>query len=571
LNNFIKKIKVLLNRESQKQLAYLALFSIIISIIETVGISAIMPFIDVSTNFQIIHENKYYSNIYNFFEFDSEIDFAISFGLVLFCFYLFRGVANILYNYRMTHFSHTLYTLITQKLFRKYLSMQYQDYSAKNSSLLTKNIITEASLSTNVISAVLLMVSEFFVIFFLYTLMLFVNWEITLVFTFILAIKLLFLSKTISKKIKKVGVIRAEIQSDFYELLNQFFGNFKQIKLQSHRWNKALVSKFNKIVKTYSHMNIVNGTLSVIPRIFLETTGFSLIVLLLVYLLYSTQGNVLYILPTLSLFVLALYRLLPSVNRIISGYNTIMYYHKSIDIIGSELQISVENLGVKKVSFDKNISLSEVCFEYKDQSQVLKNINLIINKGDSVAFVGESGSGKTTLVDLIIGLYFQNKGEIRIDGLLLNDQNIQNWRSQIGYIPQQAYLFDGTVAENVCFGREFNKDYLIKVLKQANIYDFLQTKEGVDTLVGEGGIQLSGGQKQRVVIARALYGDPEILVLDEATSALDDDTEEQIMNEIYNISNNKTLIVIAHRLSTLDRCKKIYKVKNGSLIQENDF
>jgi len=296
-----------------------------------------------------------------------------------------------------------------------------------------------------------------------------------------------------------------------------------------------------------------------------------LIALLLVYLLYSTQGNVLYILPTLSLFVLALYRLLPSVNRIISGYNTIMYYHKSIDIIGSELQIPVENLGVKKVSFDKNISLSEVCFEYKDQSQVLKNINLIINKGDSVAFVGESGSGKTTLVDLIIGLYFPNKGEIRIDGLLLNDQNIQNWRSQIGYIPQQAYLFDGTVAENVCFGREFNKDYLIKVLKQANIYDFLKTKEGVDTLVGEGGIQLSGGQKQRVVIARALYGDPEILVLDEATSALDDDTEGQIMNEIYNISNNKTLIVIAHRLSTLDKCKKIYKVKNGSLIQENDF
>ena len=162
-----------------------------------------MPFIDVSTNFQIIHENKYYSNIYNFFEFGSEIDFAISFGLVLFCFYLFRGVVNILYNYRMMHFSHTLYALITQKLFRRYLSMQYQDYSAKNSSLLTKNIITEASLSTNVISAVLLMVSEFFVIFFLYTLMLFVNWEITLVFTFILAIKLLFLSKTVSKKIKK--------------------------------------------------------------------------------------------------------------------------------------------------------------------------------------------------------------------------------------------------------------------------------------------------------------------------------------------------------------------------------
>ena len=566
MNNFIKKIKVLLNRENQKQLASLALFSIIISIIETVGISAIMPFIDVSTNFQSIHENKYYSSIYIFFEFDSEIDFAIYFGLVLLCFYLFRAVANIFYNYQMTHFSHTLYALITQKLFRKYLSMQYQDYSTKNSSLLTKNIITEASLSTNVISAVLLMISEFLVIFFLYILMLFVNWEITLVFTFILAIMLLFLSKTISKKIKKLGENRAEIQSDFYELLNQFFGNFKQIKLQSKRWDKALVSKFNKIVNTYSHMNIVNGALAVIPRIFLETTGFSLIVLTLVYLLYSTQGNVLYILPTLSLFVLALYRLLPSVNRIVKGYNTIMYYHKSIDIIGSELQIPVENLGVKKVSFDKNISLSEVCFEYKDQTQVLKNINLIINKGDSVAFVGDSGSGKTTLVDLIIGLYFPNKGEIRIDGLLLSDQNIQNWRSQIGYIPQQAYLFDGTVAENVCFGREYSKDYLIKVLKQANIYDFLQTKEGVDTLVGEGGIQLSGGQKQRVVIARALYGDPEILVLDEATSSLDEETEKRIMNEVYRISHDKTLVIIAHRLTTIKNCDKVYQIHNGNIV-----
>ena len=154
---------------------------------------------------------------------------------------------------------------------------------------------------------------------------------------------------------------------------------------------------------------------------------------------------------------------------------------------------------------------------------------------------------------------------MKIDSVLVDESNLQNWRSQIGYIPQQAYLFDGTIAENVCFGRDLEKSLLEIVLKQANILDFLQTKQGVNTLVGEGGIQLSGGQKQRIAIARALYGQPEILVLDEATSALDEETERKIMNEIYQISQDKTLIVIAHRLSTIKGCDKIYQLEDGAL------
>ncbi len=147
--------------------------------------------------------------------------------------------------------------------------------------------------------------------------------------------------------------------------------------------------------------------------------------------------------------------------------------------------------------------------------------------------------------------------------MLIDRSNLQNWRSQIGYIPQQIYLFDGTIAENVCFGRELDKVFLEKVLEQVNIFKFLQTKQGVDTLVGEGGIQLSGGQKQRIAIARALYGRPEMLVLDEATSALDEETEKKIMNEIYQISQDKTLIIVAHRLSTIKNCDKVYETKDG--------
>jgi ATP-binding cassette subfamily B protein/ATP-binding cassette subfamily C protein len=184
----------------------------------------------------------------------------------------------------------------------------------------------------------------------------------------------------------------------------------------------------------------------------------------------------------------------------------------------------------------------------------LNNLTLGIEKGQKIAFVGESGSGKSTLVDLICGIYRPNSGKIFIDNVELDNSNIVSWRKKIGYIPQSIYLFDGTIADNISFGREYNEDKLIKVLKQANIYDVLIEKEGLDTMVGEGGIQLSGGQKQRIGIARALYGEPEILVLDEATSALDSETEKAIMDEIYKISEDKTLMIIAHRLSTIEKC-----------------
>jgi ABC-type multidrug transport system fused ATPase/permease subunit len=252
------------------------------------------------------------------------------------------------------------------------------------------------------------------------------------------------------------------------------------------------------------------------------------------------------------------------VNRIVTGYNTLLYYHRSIDVIDEELKTTQEDLGNKIIEFKDKIELTNVNFSYQEK-EVLCGINLTINKGEKIAFIGESGSGKSTLVDLIIGLYRFNQGEMKIDSVLVDESNLQNWRSQIGYIPQQVYLFDGTIAENVCFGRDLDKSLLETVLKHANILDFLQTKQGVNTLVGEGGVQLSGGQKQRVAIARALYGQPEILVLDEATSALDEETERKIMNEIYQISQDKTLIVIAHRLSTIKGCDKIYQLEDGVL------
>jgi ABC-type multidrug transport system fused ATPase/permease subunit len=561
---YIRKIALFLGLKTRQQLIWLVLFSIFVSIIEVVGISAIMPFIEVAINFDNIHTNQYYQKAFDILGFDNDVRFVIFYGLLLVGFYIFRGGVNLLYSYLMADFSHGLYTQMTKKLFNTYLYMPYITFSKKNSSYLTKTIITEASLISAVIKAILLMISEGFVILFLYILMLIASWEITLVFTVILGIKILFLTKTISKKIKVVGVIRATTQARFYEIINKLFGNFKHVKLQDKTRLKKMESEFSIAVEKYAKANVSNDFLNTVPRLFLETSGFSLIVILLVVLLYYNQSNISYILPILTLFILALYRLLPSVNRIVNGYNTLMYYHASIDIVGNELNNIQENLKDGVVNFDNKIELTGVSFSY-GTVEVIKGINLTINKGDRIAFVGESGSGKSTLIDLIIGLYRPNLGEIRVGGDTLDESNLQNWRSQIGYIPQQIYLFDGTVKENVCFGRKFDKALMREVLKQANIFNFLEAKHGMDTLVGEGGIQLSGGQKQRIAIARALYGRPEILVLDEATSALDDETEQKIMNEIYQISQDKTLIIVAHRLGTIKGCDKVYEIKNGTI------
>lgn len=566
--NYIKKFKTLLDKKTTLNLLWLVLFSVFVSVVETVGISAIMPFIDVVTNFDVIHNNEYYKQAFDFFGFDKtlsgNVQFSIVFGLLLLAFYVFRGVVNLLYSYVMARFTQGLYEQITRQLFNTYLTMPYQLFTYKNSSYLTKAIITEASLMSGVISSVLLIISEVLIVVFLYTLMLFASWKITIIFTAILSIKIFLLTKTVSREIKKVGKIRSKSQQQFYEVINRLFGDFKQVKLLDKKRVQAIQENFGATVNEYTRSNITHSFLNNVPRVFLETTGFSLVIALLVALLYLNQSNVAYILPTLSLFVLALYRILPSANRIMVGYNTIMFNHKSIVIINNELQTPQEHLGSNVLEFGHTIELEHVCFSYQT-NLVLDDINLTINRGSKIAFVGKSGSGKSTLVDLIIGLYYPSQGEVRVDGVSISKANVQSWRSQIGYIPQQVYLFDGTIKENVCFGRKVDEDLLQKVLKQANIFNFLQEKQGVDTVVGEGGVQLSGGQRQRIAIARALYGEPGVLVLDEATSALDESTERKIMDEIYQISENKTLIIIAHRTSTIKQCDMVYEIKNKTI------
>jgi len=245
-------------------------------------------------------------------------------------------------------------------------------------------------------------------------------------------------------------------------------------------------------------------------------------------------------------------------------YNQILLYLESLNIIHNELIYESEDLGDENIEFNKKIEVKNLNFHYIENKPILKDINLEIKKGQKIGIIGESGSVKSILIDIIIGLYRPENGKILIDNTELNENNIKSWRQKIGYIPQSIYLIDGNVAENVAFLEKIDEKRVKEVLKQAEILEFLETHhEGIWTKVGGNGVKLSGGQKQRIAIARALYHNPEILVLDEAISALDNETEKNIMENIYKIGKDKTMIIIAHRISTLDKCDRIVRLEAG--------
>ncbi len=559
-----KKLWSLLSKRDKEYLFILLFLSIFVSLIETIGVGIIMPFISVATDFDNVFKNSYLHAIYNFIGFQDPFDFAVAFGVALVFFYIFRAIANYFYLYLLARFSQSRYHLLAYRLFENYLGYSYKDFIEKNSAELTKTIINEANNLVQLLSHALLMVSEFFVLVFIYSFLLYTNWKMTLLLTLFLAINIMFLKLSVTRKMEQAGEDRERHQREFYKILSAAFGNFKMIKLRGNEG--SIIDTFKVVSFGYANANVKNVSLAQIPRLFLEAIGFSLIAIIVVYLLLKYRQDVSTALPLLMAFILGLYRLLPSVNRILTSYNEIVFRKQALDIVHNELIYEPEELGDEIVQFNEQIELCNVSFSYVPEKPVVQNVNLSIKKGEKIGIIGESGSGKSTLIDLIIGLYRPQSGAIFVDGVELNEANIRSWRKKIGYIPQMIYLFDATVAENVAFGEKIDEERVKEVLRRANILDFLERNhQGIYTRVGEDGIKLSGGQRQRIAIARALYSDPEILVLDEATSALDNETERKIMEEIYKIGAKKTMIIVAHRVSTLEGCDRIIRVENGKI------
>lgn len=558
-----RKVRFILTREEKFFFLSLYIYSIFISLVELVSVSAIVPFLSMINDSAVLDENKYLNYFFVKTNLISKEKFIIFFGALLIGFYILRASANMFYQYLLARFSQEQSQNFKIRLFKNYLSVEFQEFAKKNSSTLIKTLTSEADQVVHFLISLLNVMSETILIFLIYTLMLFVDWKITVLVSLFLAIQALIIMRLIQDRVKEEGEKRVYFSDRLYELFSTSFSNFKMLKLIPT--NDKILNDLSRVTQALTRANILNISLNSYPRIILEAIGFVIIISIVLYYLWKDPSNSSKIIPTVTMFVLALYRLLPSVSRIISSVSSLIFLRKSIDVIHKDLSERGEELGDGNLNFKKCIKLKSISFSYDGTTPILKDINLEITKGEKIAFIGESGAGKSTLVDIIIGLFRPNNGNILLDDVVVDESNILSLRNKIGYIPQSVYLFDGTVEDNVVFGREYDRERLVNVLKKSKIWDILAKKNGLETRVGDAGIQLSGGQKQRIAIARALYGDPDILILDEATSALDNKVESEIMEEFYQLSTDKTLIIVAHRLSTIKNCNKVYTVENGSL------
>jgi ATP-binding cassette, subfamily B, bacterial PglK len=556
------KLNQVLDKRRKIYLLLLLFMAIVFSLVETAGVSVVMPFISVASNPELVNTDNY-KIFYDLLKFDSPSKFIFTFGVVIIIFYFFRALYSIFYNYSINKYSLGTYRYFAGQLFKIYLSLPFKTFVQKNPSVFLQMIIVEALNLSNLLMRVLYIFSETFTILLLYFFMVLVNWQITLVLTFILVIFIFFVFTTLIRASKRLGSRRMEASLSLSKTITETFRLFKFIKLKGNE--REIFEVFNDSTSKVSHASIMTNMYGIIPKSILENLGFSLLIAAVCYILWRYNSAAM-VIPVISMYALALYRILPATNRILEHINVVAFFQQSLNKIHDDLCLETDNESAAPLDFSKSIKGKDLRFSYQDGNDVIKNISFEISKGEKIAFTGESGSGKTTLADIIIGIYRSNHGGLYVDDVLIDNANILSWRSKIGYIPQNIYLFDGTVAENVSFGSKPDENKIINALKKARIWEFLESKEGLLTRVGEGGIQLSGGQKQRIGIARALYNDPEVLVLDEATSSLDDATEAEIMNEIYDLSGNKTLIVIAHRLSTVERCDRKIRIENGIIV-----
>jgi len=553
-------LRSLLTTRDKQFLSLLLFLSIIISVIETLSISAIMVFISIATNPELINKNPHYFRLYTLFNVSSPTHFMIIMGGLLIGFYLIRGALNVVHIYAMARFAYTRYHYFASLLFNRFLRFSYATFVNKNSASLSQAIFLHCGALAHFMFALLSFFSEAFVVLCIYAMLFVVNWKMTLVLTIFLSGMGFLIIKLFSRSIARAGRDTHNSSLESTKIFNESFGNFKLIKLNNAE--PATVDRFSFATNQQSLAQIMYTTLQNSPRFILETVGFVLLLSIMVYVLYWYHDAD-FLIPLLSMYALAFYRLLPSMNKILSCAHQITYHRHSLQSIYDFLHNPVEQTCTQSLKFSAKISLHNVTFGYALDKPILQNVTLTIERGQRVAFVGASGSGKSTLVDLIMGLYQDYQGQVCIDDTELCTTNCRAWREKIGYIPQSIYLFDGTVGDNVVFGRVPDTNAIVAALLKAHVYDFLLTQQGLETRVGEGGVKLSGGQKQRIAIARALYANPELLVLDEATSALDQDIEASIMNEIYQISRDVTLIIIAHRPSTIARCDTVYKIENG--------
>lgn len=570
----MQKIKYIFNKKQKIRLIQLNIIIAIGAVFELLGVSAILPFINVVLEPDTVQTTFYLRILYDFFHFNSINNFMVFLGIGLIVIYITKNIYIMLMYDAQYRFTYRNQSRISSKLMDSYLQEDYLFHVRHNSAELLRNVNYDVSVFFQVVLSVLQLFTEISVCAILFIFLIFMDVSITIGVSILLTIFSVGFMKLFRTKLKEMGLKSRNYQAEINKWMLQSMGGIKEIKVMG---SESFFSKnYSKSYYFYAESQRKYALLGILPRPVLEmfcVAGLLIVVIIRLLCGVELEGFV----STLSVFAIAAFRMLPSFNRITNNLNTIMFNRTAVDKIYQDLKQAEQCANSKsavfkgkEMLFEKMISIENLSFSYpQTERPILKDVNMTIPKNKSVAFIGTSGAGKTTLADLLLGVLYPQNGKILVDGRDIREY-MDLWHKKVGYIPQSIYIMDDTLRNNVAFGlskKDVDDEKVWKVLEEAQLKEFVETLEDrLDTNIGEGGMRLSGGQRQRVGIARALYNDPEIIVLDEATSALDIETEAAVMDAIESFNGNKTLIIIAHRLSTVKNCDIVYKIENGKVI-----
>lgn len=582
--NIFTKIRAVFDKKQKWQLVGLGFMIFIGGILETLGVSGMIPVItailDPQTLLEYINKYELLGKICSLFHIDAgrtgSITIALIIGLILI--FVIKNIYILFLTYKQNTFITRTRNKMISRVMAEFLNRPYEQYLGADIPTVFRITDSDIPQTFSLILAMLQLASEVVVSGLIFLVLLMQDVSLTLFILIIFGIMTLLILKVLKPRLNRIGAKNQAIQSRIAKWRIQAIYGLKDVKVLNRE--EFFVRNYFETGKVGANVARNYAVLNNTPRLLIETV-FIVAVLSYVAFYISGNGNVETMLTTLTTFAIAAMRVLPSVNRINTYITEIAYTQPSLDFVYQNLQQGMKtdamlaerkaNSQAEKLKLEDKIELNHISFHYPDTDKnIFRDAYMVVPKGKSVGIIGASGAGKSTIVDILLGLLHAQEGEITCDGVNIF-KNYESWLAQIGYIPQSIYLIDESIRENIAFGidtDQIDEARIWEVLKEAQLKDFVEElPEGLDTAIGDRGVRLSGGQRQRIGIARALYHNPEILVFDEATSALDNDTEAAVMEAVNSFHGKKTMIIIAHRLNTIEKCDIIYKVENEKLLK----
>lgn len=576
--DILKKLNYILDRKQKVSICFLAVMIFIGGILETLSVSAMLPVVWIIVDAQAIQENKYCKMAMEILHITKIRDFMIAILLMMIAVYIIKNVYLLILTDKQNRFiSYNRNKLISQVL-REFLHRPYEFYL--DADIPTVFRLTDSDIPNvfQILTSLISLISETVVFVLICGVLVIKNWQMVLFLVIVFGMLTLVMTKILKPKLSKMGAKNQEIQSRIAKWRIQAIYGIKDVKvLHREAFFADNYENTGKIGVNYSRKYAVINS---IPRALIETVFMSSILIYLIFYIL-TGNNLADMVTTLGVFAAAAIRLMPCVNRINTYMTDISYFKPCLDYVYENMNINElskkTNQALLPVDKTKNmqlrnkIELKNIVYAYPNTNKLIfDHADMVIPYGRSVGIIGSSGAGKSTIVDILLGLLRVKSGNIYCDGVNIFE-NYPAWLAQIGYIPQSIYLVDEPIRNNIAFGIADDKiddSRIWEVLEEAQLKNFIKTlPEGLDTAIGDRGVRLSGGQRQRLGIARALYHNPEILVFDEATSALDNETEAAVMEAINSFHGKKTMVIIAHRLNTIEKCDIIYKVDEGKIVR----